>query len=213
MIPLKDFRPDIALSVGNIYEPIMDRAIVGAAIEFCDKTWSWNDWLNPLAVTPNVSEYELDYDNVNMVLISLTEVYHDGKKVNPEPVANLNKYAGDWRKLIALAPECYHLSSPNFIRVVPGFNDSATGQMTFRGAFKPHRKAKGLSDYLYNDYHDAIVNGALYRLHSQKGNSWYSPADSAEAKIEFNKAVNLAKIVTRKSRTNGSVKIRIRGAA
>lgn len=213
MVPLKDFRPDIKMSVGNVHEPIIDRAISGAAIEFCDKTRLWSEELNPLVLTPEISEYELDYDCITRVLIGLTEVYIDGAHLAPVPLANLNKMVRDWRSKTALKPTNYYLSEPNKIQLYPAPNADASGELTFRGSFKPHRKSTELPDFIYNDYYDAIVAGAEYRLHSMKGKSWYSPNDAMESKQVFNGYVDDGKIRSRKSRTNGTVKLRIRSAA
>jgi hypothetical protein len=213
MQALNVFQSEIALSVGNIHTPIIDNAVVGAAIEFCDKTRAWEEQLNQLSVNPGVAEYELDYDTNCMVLIGLTEVYHDSQQIGPNAKINLERSSRDWRSREADTPTAYYMQSPNVIRFYPAFNDSASGSLDFYGTFKPNRRTKTLPDFLYDDYFDAIVAGAEARLHSMKGRSWYSPNDSVEARQVFKVAVEEAKLRARKSRTRSGFKLRIRGAA
>lgn len=213
MAQLKDFRQELSLSVGNVYEPILDRSISGAAIEFCDKTRLWVEELNPLTIVSGVSEYDLDYDCINRVLIDLTEVFHDDHQIYPEPVINLKRMYRDWRSRTADNPNNYYISGQDKIRLFPGLNANTTGQLTFHGTFKPHRKSTEVPDTLYNDYFDAIIAGAEYRLHSMKGKSWYSPNDSMESKDRFLRFIGDGKIEAKKSRTNAPFKLRIRGAA
>ncbi len=213
MQPLEAFYPDISLSVGNIHTPIIDNAIMGAAIEFCDKTRAWEEPLNNLTIAPGVSDYCLDFDDVTRVIITLKEFTVNGRQIEPESLSNIRRTTNDWRTRVADLPEFYYFSTPTQVTLFPNFTDTASGDMTFVGVFKPHRKSKSLPDFLYNDYYDAITKGAEARLHSMKGRSWYSPNDSVEAKRLFGIDIDEAKIRASKNRTNASFRLRIRGAA
>ena len=78
---------------------------------------------------------------------------------------------------------------------------------------KPTRKARHIPRVLYDSYYDAIVNGALSRLHSMKGRAWYSPADATESKRIFNEQADIAKIRVSRSGTTATPRTRVRGAA
>lgn len=213
MISVSEFTSDLLMSVGNIHDGIVERAVTGAAIEFCDRTGVWRDDLNPFPIQANVAEYPLSFDTTQMVLVVLTDVFIDGKEVFPVTLQDLRGHSVQWQELKTQRPTHYYLSAPKTIRFFRAPNELATGDVTLAGKFKPTRKAKHLPDCLYDSHYDAILNGALYRLHSMKGRSWYSPADALESKQLFDRDANIAKIRATRSGTNVSPRNRIRGAA
>jgi len=213
MISVSEFLSDISMSIGNVHDGIIERAVTGAAIEFCDRTGIWQDNLDPFMIQPNVAEYPLSFDTTQKVLIVLTEVSIDGKAVFPIPVVDLRKRIISWRTLQSQRPTHYFIASPNVIRFYPAPNDLADGQVDLKGAFKPTRKAKHVPDVLYDNHYDAIMHGALARLHSMKGRSWYSPVDALESKRIFAEQSDIAKIRASRSGTTASPRTIVRGAA
>lgn len=213
MLPLSDFQTDISLSVGTLPEPVLENAIMGAAIEFCERTRAWVEDLNPLTIVGGVPDYELDFDDVTMVLIGLTDVFINGRQCHPENLQNIRRTSSDWISRVQDQPGFYYMQSPTVIRFFPGFSEAATGLITSSGSFKPHRKSRELPDFLYNDYYDAIAAGAEARLFSMKGRSWYAPQDAQVSKNRFNAMVDEAKLRAMKSRTRSGYRQRIIGAA
>lgn len=213
MISVSEFLSDISMSIGNVHDGIIERAVTGAAIEFCDRTGIWQDDLDPFVIQPNVAEYPLSFDTTQKVLIVLTEVAIDGHEVFPTTLTDLRGQQTHWQTLKTARPTHYFLPEPRVIRFFRAPNEIATGDVVLTGRFKPTRKARHIPHVLYDGYYDAIVNGALGRLHSMKGRAWYSPADASESKRIFNEQADIAKIRVSRSGTTATPRTRIRGAA
>jgi hypothetical protein len=77
------------------------------------------------------------------------------------------------------------------------------GRIVIKAVVAPSRQSCEIDDVVYQQWHDAIVNGALHEIHLIPGKPW-SSANAADYRLrKFNDAISSAKIRVALGNTNG----------
>ena len=74
---------------------------------------------------------------------------------------------------------------PTQVRVVPALETGATGTLSLRVSLKPKRTADTIEEWLFDEYFEAIAEGAVARLREYRGEPYSDPAGAAAARAKF----------------------------
>ena len=185
MIELSEFTPDIMAAAPGCPEFIVERAILGAVIEFAEKSWCLNEEHDPFDLDEDEAEYEFDAPDSHRI-VGIMNVRIDGEQINPISEQELSRKYPGWRTDTASLPTLYVKNSRTMITVYPIPQADVDDAVEARIALAPTRTATRINDR-FRDYHfDAIVAGAAARLLIQPGKAWTSPEMAGIALSKFN---------------------------
>lgn len=187
---LDEFYIEVRPEVPGCPIAVMNRALVNAAIEFCDRTLTWRTEIDTQGVNDGTNEYDLEVPSCGRVAAVLY-VGHDDVRVVPGNERNLDDRLTGWRRSTAEADiaEYYYLPNRKTIRLaLTPASDSSSGLDIFC-AFKPIPAATQLPDNLYDDHLEAIGWGAKARLMLMSGAAWANPALAGIYSESFQSAI------------------------
>lgn len=179
------FHPWIKPLVPGCPDPMIDRAVCDAAIEFCEMTQAFVE-RGAFATRVGRSVYEVvsEEGSPGMVLgvtladRSLSPVYID---------ALVNAYGERWKDHTG-QPQFYLADSEDTLRVYPTPDRIESGHITL--AVRPERGATAWDDRLYERYAETIAEGALARLLNQYATPWAEPSAAMQRRQRFQQGIN-----------------------
>lgn len=181
--PETEIAPRVALMAPSCPQPVIMRAVEDAAIEFCTRTWIYREILDPVPITADVQEYEIDAPSNKSEIIGLLSVTKDGTP--------FKEYV--------------------YIKPTMRMNDIPTVDfdLTVEAALRP---ARGIVDYpdILEDYVEEIAQGALYRVLRVPMESWYNPAEASVCYNRFRSGCNQVKYMLNKNASANNLIVRKR---
>lgn len=200
MKSLDDFLTFLMPYVPGCPDPLARQALVQSAIEFCSRTEIAQE-LSTLTLHAGTDTYDLDVPN-QQVLVNVLEVVYEGRVIDAVsyPVAQLPP--GRPQGVLKPLPESTELT------VVPAPDAASATTLTVRAAFRPTPKTTQLVDELFNNWHDAVVQGALKRLCAMPGQMFTSASTVMLATQAFVDYITEARLVARKKRLVQSDRVR-----
>ena len=188
MIPISDFFLHVYPDVVGCPESYVKDAIRGSVIEFCDKSLAYEQVYVCADLEAGQPKYALNYISADLTIaqpltviiadcptaedVDKDHVYKALTKTNEQDLDTLEP---NWRLSEAEVPSRFFFEMPNVVRLVERPTKSIPNGLHIRVAARPSRTADTLPTFLYNEWLDTIVDGALYRLHSMSGKSWARP--------------------------------------
>lgn len=189
-VPFSDLYPEILPSVPQCPLPMVDRAILNAAIEFCAFSDVMQVDLPDFVTVADQKVYDLIYDTANDVtnLVSgrceTWEIY---------PISTTELAARGAYEAITGAPVRFWHPTPDTIRLYPIPND-VYSLNNLRAAIRPKANATTIDDFLTTKYREAIASGVLSRLLSMGNQPWTDKETAREKKLDFEDAKGSARI-------------------
>ena len=179
------FAPWVKPLVPGCPDPMVERALCDAAIEFCEMTQAFTERavLRTRAGQP-VYEVVSDEGIPGMVQgVTLDE------RVLP-PVfleALTNAYGEAWKDHTG-TPRYYVGDGEDQLRLYPTPDTAEVGTMTL--AIRPSRTDTQWDDRLYERYGEVIADGALARLFNQVSAPWAEPNAALQRRQRFLQGIN-----------------------
>ena len=194
MVNLESLHPYILPEVIGAPIPAVNLAIIRSAREFCERSLVWEHDIPAVPVASNVGCYQLSLPSAD--LIHLTSVKLDGI-----PVPSLSD---------ASTVGCLHYMQPDLehIELVP-VPEIGSGYklLELRAALKPSRNANEISEFLFNEWAEAIAFGAMSILKRQR-QSWSDPQGAIADRQEFERKMSEARNRALHGHVKGSVSVR-----
>jgi hypothetical protein len=184
---LTGVRPYVLPDVANCPMPIVDQAIVRAAIRFCAKTGVWRYTHATQAVVEATVAYSFAPPagaKVERVLAA----WLDGQPLTVKNATDLLGVA-DWTTETGTPKYLVVLSDSQF-RVYP----LGAGDVDMEVTLKPARAATTIDDNVFETHVEAIASGALEILLAKPGKPWSKPEHAAHHKGKFEEAIADAEI-------------------
>jgi len=175
---LEDFYKYIAPDVQGCPIPTVEDAVRDAIREFCHRSNYWRMWLED---TIYVSE---DDETVDL------EIPANTRLVNVLAIQAVNddgSYGDYMDKDEFLYPGLD--STQKILFNTPAEEDF---EARVRVSLKPDIDTDTVQDWVYEDFRDIIVSGALSRLLNMSSKSWYRQAEAMAHKYRFDSAVSKA---------------------
>lgn len=180
------FYPDVLPDVLGCPEPTVDRQLLLAAAEFCERGRAWRQILDPITTSAASPFYDISWpdqaDGVQLVGAALDNVDIDFEVADGTSLAQKVRGTSGRRRVL-----CQDLLQ---VQVLP---TPADGQVLLLEAIlKPAEGALGVPDFLFNRYGKAIAEGALSKLLLSSKAPWANPALAAVKKEIFDAAIKVA---------------------
>lgn len=205
MKTLDDFLPFIMPYVPMCPEPLARQALIQAAIEFCSRTQIVQS-IERVRLVAGREVYGIDIP-AQHELLNVLEVVYAGRSLDAlsYPVAEMSP--GRPQGVLKPLPEQSELT------VVPAPDADSASFILVHSAFRPTAKATMLAPELFNEWHDAIVQGALKRLCAMPAQPFTAASTVVLATQAFAEYVVEARLVARKKRLVHSDRVQPRPLA
>lgn len=205
------FLPYVMPYVMGCPKPVARRAIVDAAIEFCEKSMLVQQTLDPFSVEQGQPTYDLYVDTHQLVFMPV-QVWFKSALLKPQPsaqIANAQAYRQDIpeQTLATGDPREYFSVEPNVIGLYPVPAADLANALTVRAAVRPKRGATQLADVLYDNWVETVADGALMRLHGTPGQAYSDEGQRAKRRGEFYAGLNRATIEASRGRVPGELRV------
>lgn len=174
MAAIDDFLPDIMADVESCPEFTARRAVVQAAIKFCEDTQAWMEWLDPIQVNDNQPSYELDMPT-GAELVMVREVWAPGTQLTAKTVPEISRILSAWQTATG-APRFYNMVTWGELRLYPiPLNAGADLMLTVRVALKPKATVTSIPDAIVSRWRRAVLERAKADLMAMPNKAWSSP--------------------------------------
>tara|TARA_B100000214_G_scaffold209436_1_gene152019 strand:- start:11618 stop:12292 length:675 start_codon:yes stop_codon:yes gene_type:complete len=186
---VKDILPYVPLCPDSLVE----QHIRSATIEFCERSKAYILDMDPFNTTAGVYEYDFDIPvatEVHQVLY----MTHDGNDMDPISPRSLELNYPDWRNRTG-SPHVYLQKSSSLFWIVPV--PSGAKEVIVSVALKPTRTSNNIDSTVSNQYRDAIIYGALYRLLRMPNREWTDIGAAREYLAQFNNEIVQAELRAR----------------
>jgi hypothetical protein len=181
LISIDKFLPLLAPLCPEAPETLTRQTIARSAQEFCRRTNILQD-IATASAREQVGEYSVDLPNTQVQVNQLLGVaFRDTpmRLVGSQDVTLPMALRGevDGVQVLYGLPQAAYFKTPSgdtfWLYPVPDV--TTVGALTVRASFAPKLTATSLDDILFNEYADAVVNGAAFRLGSMPRQPWTNP--------------------------------------
>tara|TARA_S200000501_G_scaffold85564_1_gene78236 strand:+ start:1769 stop:2452 length:684 start_codon:yes stop_codon:yes gene_type:complete len=164
--------PDILPMVIGCPDSLIESTIRASAIDFCERTGAYQLELDPITTVANVYEYDLEAPTGTTVH-KIMWVTFNGTSLEPVTSELLEQRKPKWRDSNYYGePEYYVQQSGTSMWLAPVPNVTTASSVIVRAQLKPTHTSTACDEQIMNEYRDAIVNGALFRLLRMPGRDW-----------------------------------------
>lgn len=159
MLDIDDFLPEALRYAPNTSEFVVQRAIVQAARDLCQRCNFWRE-SDRFEITAPAMQGIVTIADAEIVRIMNARL--DGNQLEPKTAEWLDEHVPDWADPDAPTASARYVAQiePGTVTVVP----KATGSMDVRLVLKPSVGAQTLPAFLLRDYNDEIGRGAASKI-------------------------------------------------
>lgn len=195
MTAFNDLYTEILPDVPGCSEPLMDRAIRNAVVQFCERARVLRETLPKINVVADQAEYSCaPSDPTNRALVHVWHLTFEGKPVERKTEDQLDlefeeaqdryaylfyhhhAYAGfdsdDWRTAKTSRPRYFYEKRPDKVRLVGIPTTAITDGLEIEIILKPTRAATAVDDFVIEDYYKTLAHGALAELLALPKKPW-----------------------------------------
>jgi len=164
--------PDIASNLYGCPDLIIRNSIRAATIELCERASVYQAELDPVTTVSKIYEYDLEAPSGTSIQ-KILWVTHQGKDLEPITTALLEQRLPKWRETAnASTPSFFVKQTSALFWLAPMPSTTSVSSTIIRAVLKPTHTSTGCNDDVMNDYRDAILNGALFRLLRIPNRDW-----------------------------------------
>lgn len=194
------FLPQVAPKTYAAPEIMQIEEIRNAAIEFCEKSLSWQVTQDPYPLMPGINgvnpaqPFNNDSGAIVHKILAANLQGNGSARVFPQTPEWCDEQYPGWNFGAQLGkPSNVTQTTPDTWTPVPA---QAGGPwfLIMRVAYKPTRASTGGPDYLFNDYYEVIASGAIARLCAMPKQEWSNPQLVMAHAMVFDTACDKAKV-------------------
>ena len=167
MKSLSVFRPRIATRVTGCSDMLIDQAVLDTCIDFCDRSGVVRRMIDSFVTTASVLEYDVPGGTQQNVAV-IMRLWADSNELTPLDEDAIPTPFGFISSVLGVvntpsAPRFFTETQPGSVGLYPMPDKAYT--INARVSMKPSRAATQVEDQLFEDWVDAITDGALARLY------------------------------------------------
>jgi hypothetical protein len=166
-------------------DPLLERALCDAAIEFCELTQAFVERARFTTRIGKASYEVVSEAGVPGMVLGVTLA---GRVLPPAYLDALTNARGEAWQDDSGAPTHYLADFEDQVRVYPAPDKVESGHLTL--AVRPSRKDTSWDDRLYERYGEIVADGALARLLAQAATPWAQPKLAQLRRQDFMRGVN-----------------------
>jgi len=197
---ISEFKNLVAPDVLTCPDPLVNREVISVLLDFCKKT---NILQRDFEL--EIDEDDIDADLQDSIDFDISEYSNDLRPVRIlELMIDGNKYVPHSRNMRTTHTEFtsstddrlkfFWIPNDHTLRV---FNLSSNmSNIWFNISVKPLRTATSVDDFLFEDWSEAIVAGAKWKILAQPGKEWTDPPAAEYYRREWRKYLSQAKAQT-----------------
>lgn len=184
----------------GVGQAMASRTLCDAAIEFCEKTSLWIYDHPPFSANANVNTYPWAPPTNTLVVKPLNIWYQvnypvqpgstPGWQLTPKSPDELSELYGDWQRQYG-EPLFYTSNTPRKVIIVPGPLTTYVNAFRAEVALKPTRAATGIDSLFFEEYAEAIADGAKAKLFAMKKKPWTDPQLAAYHLGRFTESIGV----------------------
>jgi hypothetical protein len=188
-------------------------AIKNAVIEFCEKTLILQRDHDPVTVTANIVDYDLEPPTGYLVTKIMKAWYENIPLVPaaPDEIGSVSAYN-------QLANNADGPGQPRWIfqkdertfSLLPVPQETSANAVTMRVALKPSRSSTGVEDVVWEDYMETIGAGARSKLLMIPGTIYFNPNMGGINRLQFDQGINVARQRANRGHTRSNLSVRLR---
>lgn len=164
--------PEIAPHLHGCPDMLIKNSIRAAVIELCEKSQVYQAELDPVTTVSGIYEYDLETPSGTSIHKVLW-VTHEGQDLEPMTSSLLEQRLPRWRQTDQNGvPQYFVKQSSELVWLAPAPSTTSAASTIIRVVLKPAHSSSGCADDVMNDYRDAIINGALFRLLRIPNRDW-----------------------------------------
>lgn len=187
--------------------PVTELAIRNAAIEFCSTSGVWTYTQEDASLTAGQRAVELEPD-MGADVARVEAVRYRGKRVDP---ANKGKWLDELEYGDPSgAPRLWAQNDVEQILLQPVPHTSQAGVLEIDMVLQPSRAATTIPGWIWTQWGEHIVDGALARLMLMPGKPWTAPELGAMHRMSFHQAMHNAKAGAITNRAGAPLRTRSR---
>jgi hypothetical protein len=171
-IPYETLVPEISPYLYGCPDFLIENNIRSAVIELCERASVYQAELDPITTVSGLYEYDFE-PPAGTAVQKILWVTHEGKDLEPISSALLEQRIPKWRSSGNSSTPAYFVKqSSSLFWLAPTPPTTIPNSTIIRAVLKPTHTSSACDDDVMNDYRDAIVNGALFRLLRIPNKDW-----------------------------------------
>ena len=164
-------------------------ALRRCAIEFCMRSMVWKTLVTAdMVASQTVYTVAADTDAVVSKVLAVSVLGGRLEPIQFDELAQID----NWNMVMAAMPTQYYLSQPGVVNLWPIPTMTVTSGLLFQIVEQPSMTCATVPDFVYNQYGQAMVDGALAVLMSTPGKEWTNPEMAAWHRGEFEQQIAMA---------------------
>lgn len=207
MVPVSSFLSRLLPNVIGCPEPLATQALLDSAIAFCEQSLVATADLDPAALRAGVTQYELDLP-AQTRLGQVLRVWADNKLLVAAPSHSVTE-----REPMVGEPLYYYsrdVDEQVVLNLYPAPNKDTAGGLVVRVATVPTRTATSVHSALFNEWSEAIVEGAMARLYDTPGQMFTNEAKALVLSQKVRARTNTARVEALRGRVVSSMSMTMR---
>jgi len=191
---LTDWSKDILLSIQGVPNPLIERAVRSAAIEFCEETLVWTESLTRISVVTDTAGYTLTPTSGRLIAVDEALYKADGEAdtefIPLEPVPQDQKdifstTGKAWKYETGTPSGYYHDEAITPINLYPIPDADSSSGLLVKVNLIPGDTDTTVEDFLFNMHRDALAAGALAYLLDMKDMPWHDEKKTLDKRGRF----------------------------
>ena len=208
MTPIEKFYPWVTEDCPGVPEPTLNRAVIGACIDFTKDSLCIQRDLDKITSIPGTSDYEVAAPE-GYTLNQITAAWYNGSRLDPIHVDALDADYEDWSSRTSETPKNLVMIQDGIVTLYPKPASRVSGGLKIRASLCVSRDATEVEDFLYEDYVEAIAANAKARLCIMPKKAWTNPTMYAGYMTQYKVGKNAALLLANKGRTRAELRVQI----
>ena len=191
-IKYSDLLPDVLPFLkADPSDPVTERAVKRAVIEFCAGSWIWQHLMDPIDLVAGESFYDLEPPTGGDVS-AVMHVECNGLPLTNKSLEWLNKEHPSWR-LDRETPKWFTQVTPEQLILAKVPDVSVTGGLYLTLAVEPAQTSTSFPKWICNQFIYSIADGALSTLMLMPEKPWTDLKNGSARLDNFNAAISNAR--------------------
>jgi len=173
MANISSWLSDVSSRVSGANKTEIDAAVRSVIREFCTKTLLYIRQLTPINIVVGTSTYTLTaptgYAIIGVERVEVNEMY-----VDPTSLDLLDRSPDSWRQQESSQPLQYIVDAEKVLQFKETPDTAVTAGLVVWASLKPTPTADTIPDFIYDDWYETILNGAVSYLLRIPNKSWSS---------------------------------------
>lgn len=185
---IDDVLPHLSADPSN---PVTEQAIKRTVIEFCNQSWVWQTFPDPISVVANTNLYDLEPES-GADIAAVLSVVIDGDPILAKSPAWLNTNVRNWRTEAA-PPRYYTQLDTETLILAPLPQSNIKNGMALTIANQPSQRSTGFPSWISNQYFYALVDGSVAKLMLMDKKPWADAQGGVDRRSKFEAAISGAR--------------------